>query len=976
MQNDPSIPTISPTFDTAVPQNFATFYRSCPDLVSLDVSVVSVTHHSQVNPYVSNKTPGESQVMNHDHLFSDMRVLSELLFGIASAHSAPKDCSALVAVKKKSRAFFEDPNLSNLQDLAIYLREQDVSSLHLIVKSFNIISNMANFADWVHRIRSRRFYSRTKQLSSHISWETNFQGAFPKLFDAGYSPDEVWRAFSSCTIDYVLTAHPTEAVRPSSLALYREMSSAMVGLDREPTLCETDELKAVIKRCVGSIFNTDAVHRFKPSPFQEAQQMAAIVEDLLFETVPAFLRRMDTIFERLLGKPLPLCANPIKFSSWAGGDRDGNPFVNASVTISTVYANKVRACKLYISGIEKLLEFYPLQSNNQKLVEWARRHSMSDDIEEQKAGLKFKNYFHKVPESEPYLQLFLEIRDRLDHTCSYYQELLESGHSDISPDRIFVTDDDLLAPFLLAYECLVEDGYQPLAEGLLKDMIRQIMAFGLNLLKLDIRQEGDRHTEAMDEICLMLGLPRYLEMDESSKIAFLTSELCSKRPLIPSEKIWDRFSEKTREVLETFRACERLGSHSLGGYIISMCFAASDVLLVELFQKEMRHETSATQQAVPLLETIQALEESESFMRTLFENGVYREILRTQHNDTQQVMVGYSDSAKDGSRLTSMWKLYSAQERLANLSAEFGIRVVFFHGRGGSIGRGGGPQHLAILSQPPHTINHLLRLTVQGEVINQNFSLRERAFRSFEVMLTAVVKCKLLPGVAVKKEWRDLLEVMSEVSRKAYRSVVYEQPKFVKYFRQATPEQELGLLNLGSRPSRRKAGGVETLRAIPWVFAWTQNRLNLPVWLGLGPAIEKAAATGNLETLKTMYQQWPLITSFFNLITMVLAKTDCFVFAHYNELVDEDLKPFGNELAEMLRNSIKQIKRVTNENRFMDNDPLAQQVLLVRQPWVFPCNLVQVEILRRFRQNSESQELRDALIVSIKAIAAAMQNTG
>jgi phosphoenolpyruvate carboxylase len=548
--------------------------------------------------------------------------------------------------------------------------------------------------------------------------------------------------------------------------------------------------------------------------------------------------------------------------------------------------------------------------------------------------------------------------------------------------------DELLEPLEIMYRSLHETGDGLLAVGKLKDLIHRVHAFGITIVKLDIRQEADQHTYAMNSVTEFLGLGSYTEWDEQKRLTFLTDVLNSKRPLVPRAFEMD---SKTKNVLETFEVISRIGSESLGAYIISMCMKPSDVLLVEVLQREFAVKPDSTLRVVPLLETITALQDSTHVLDVLFKNKWYLEHIRARFDSVQEVMVGYSDSGKDGGRLTSAWELYQAQELMASLAVKYGVTLRFFHGRGGTVGRGGGPQHLAILSQPPKTINRYLRVTIQGEVMEQDFGLPGLATKTLETYTTAVLKADLTDPITVKPEWRSLMNKMSESSCTKYRDIVHKDPRFVEYFRLATPEQELGLLNIGSRPQKRKEGGIESLRAIPWVFAWTQTRLQLPVWLGLGSALQVALNDDNgFELMREMYEKWPFFHSFFDLIEMVLAKADPHISSRYDDVLvpGEEHKKFGGMLRELLVETVDLVLQVIGEQQLLDKDRVQQRAIKARREWLTPMNLVQVEILKRWRiiavkgvvkenvDPGEAKEVVDTLIISMKALSSALQNTG
>ncbi|KAF5957987.1 hypothetical protein HYC85_005212 [Camellia sinensis] len=445
---------------------------------------------------------------------------------------------------------------------------------------------------------------------------------------------------------------------------------------------------------------------------------------------------------------------------------------------------------------------------------------------------------------------------------------------------------------------------------------------------------------------------------------------------------------EVKEVLDTFCVAAELGSDSLGAYVISMASAASDVLTVELLQKHARLAVSGergrpcpggTLRVVPLFETVKDLRGAGSVIRKLLSIDWYREHVIKNHNSHQEVMVGYSDSGKDAGRFTAAWELYKAQEDVVAACNEYGIKVTLFHGRGGSVGRGGGPTYLAIQSQPPGSVMGTLRSTEQGEMVQAKFGLPQTAVRQLEIYTTAVLLATLRPPLPPREEkWRNLMEEISKISCQCYRSTVYENPEFLAYFHEATPQAELGFLNIGSRPTRRKSSvGIGHLRAIPWVFAWTQTRFVLPAWLGVGAGLKGVCEKGHTEDIKAMYKEWPFFQCTIDLIEMVLGKADINIAKHYDEvLVSQSRRELGADLRRELLTTEKYVLVVSGHEKLSENNKSLQRLIESRLPYLNPINMLQVEILRRLRRDDDNHKLRDALLITINGIAAGMRNTG
>ncbi|GIL72820.1 hypothetical protein Vretimale_4503 [Volvox reticuliferus] len=597
---------------------------------------------------------------------------------------------------------------------------------------------------------------------------------------------------------------------------------------------------------------------------------------------------------------------------------------------------------------------------------------------------------HDHPGSHPYRTVLGRVRDRLAATRRRMEDLLSGREPSAPPEGgalWYENEDELAEPLLACYWSLWQCGGGLIADGRLLDLIRRVYTFGMCLMKLDLRQESTRHAEALDAVTTYLEYGSYLEWSEDQKIEWLTKELQGRRPLIPSDM---PMTAEVREVLDTFKVAARLGRGSLGAYVISMTKGASDVMAVELLQREATAQVcaelgrtpdeSASLRVVPLFETLEDLEAAGDIVTRLFTNPWYRSHLATAHNNHQEVMLGYSDSGKDAGRLAANWALYKCQEKVVEMAKAHGVRLTLFHGRGGTVGRGGGPTHIAIQSQPPGSVNGSFRITEQGEMVQAKFGISGVALSQLETYTTAVLLATLRPPSPPRHEkWRSVMDKLSQVSCDSYRNIVHHNPVFIQYFKRATPEEELGNLNIGSRPSRRRQDpSISTLRAIPWIFAWTQNRLILPSWLGIGAALKAAIEEGDLPTLQAMYRDWRFFGSTVDLIEMILAKTEPRIAALYESVLveDSDQKRLGSELRERLARCQTAICAVTGHAHLLDNNPTLRKLISMRNPYIDPINILQVEVLRRLRKDPNNQRLRDALLISINGIAAGMRNTG
>lgn len=530
------------------------------------------------------------------------------------------------------------------------------------------------------------------------------------------------------------------------------------------------------------------------------------------------------------------------------------------------------------------------------------------------------------------------------------------------------------------HRSLCSTGNEITADGLLTDVIRNASAFGLTLVPLDIRQESDRHMEALDCITRYLGLGRYADWDEQTKINWLVQQLGSNRPLIrPGD--WDFhpevFTPTAIDTLGIFRVIAEQYEGSLGAYVISQATSASDVLAVYVLQKDAGVKKPL--RVAPLFETLDDLKGATSTMKTLFSLPTYMGIIKGR----QEIMIGYSDSAKDAGRLAASWSQYETQEKLAGLAKQHNVDVTFFHGKGGTVGRGGNPATFkAILAHAPDTINGRFRVTEQGEMINQNFGHGDRAERTMDIYTAAVLAEKMTERPKPSDEWRAMMNKLAEISCDAYRRIVRLDKRFVPYFRAATPERELTKLNIGSRPAKRKAdGGVESLRAIPWNFSWTQTRLNLPTWLGVGEALKEVLDGDKAGTLREMYRDWGSFRTTIDLVEMVLAKSEPAIAHHYDKMLVSDklALELGEEVRSLHIATENAVLDLTNHTTLSDGKTMLARGLKVRNPYVDCLNVLQAETLKRLREGEDGKEdavLNDALLTTITGIANGMGNTG
>ncbi len=818
-----------------------------------------------------------------------------------------------------------------------------------LARAFSHFLTLANIAEQHHRVRRSRDYRRAPTAPPQPG---SLEAALPRLLAGGVSPGRLLEAAGALSVELVLTAHPTEITRRALLQKYHAIAEGLARRDR-PDLTAQERAAAdeALYREITAFWHTDEILRRKPTPLEEARGGLLIFEQSLWETVPAVLRELDRMLRQCCGSGLPPRSAPLRFGSWMGGDRDGNPNVTQQVTRDVCWVSRWIAADLYLRDVAALIRELSLQSGSAAL-----RDAAGDA-------------------REPYRAVLRRLEQRLVATRAALQARLD-GQAGDDPQVLWETK-DLREPLELCFRSLHETGAGAIADGRLLDVLRRVDCFGLALVRLDIRQEAARHTALLDSVTRDLGLGAYGDWTEAQRVAFLAAELAGRRPLIP--RAWldagpagaESPPPEVREVLATCRAIAALPSESLGAYVISMAGAPSDVLAVCLLQRECGGAHPL--RVVPLFESVQALRDAGPILRALLALPWYRAHCR----GLQEVMIGYSDSAKEAGRLASAWLLYTAQEEVVAACREAGVRLVLFHGRGGSVGRGGGPTHEAILSQPPGSVDGSLRVTEQGEMIQAKYGIAGIAQRTLEVYLTATLEATLRPPPAARASWRTLISGLAGRSMDAYQEVL-RRPDFTAFFRATTPEPELGLVNVGSRPARRQAdSGLSSLRAIPWIFAWTQVRLHLPAWLGIGEALEMAVTQGKEDELAALYRDWAFFRSTVDLVEMVLAKSEPELFLRYNAaLAEESLQPLGLELARKLAHTSGLVLRVSRHGELLAENAVLRRSIQVRNPYVDPLNLLQIDLLRRVRGGDHSETTVNALLITINGIAAGMRNTG
>ncbi len=858
------------------------------------------------------------------------RILGETMSNAAGPEFLDK-IEQIRTLSKAARAGDRDAE-ARLKSLLLGLGTDELLP---VARAFSQFLNLANIADQHHNISREmdREYSATETLSS----------VFELLQSDGRSAEEIGAAINHLRIELVLTAHPTEITRRTLIHKHGEIDSCL-GQMELAGLSQREEyvIHQRLRELIAQIWHTHDFRDKRPTPIDEAKWGFAVVENSLWDAIPEFLRRLNNTLHDVTGRPLPEEAMPVTFASWLGGDRDGNPNVTAAVTEEVLLLGRWQATALYLRDVETLVEELSMTASNDTL------RAMSEN------------------KREPYRGVLRVLRDRLRYTLHALTGQINEHRA--PPDDIILREAELWQPAYACYQSLLDCGMVNIASGKLLDLLRRIKCFGVNLVRLDIRQDSDRHIEALSELTRFLGLGDYQQWDERQKQTFLLEELASKRPLIPTD--WQP-GEQVREVLDTCAVVARQPPGALGCYIISMARQASDVLAVELLLKASGLRSALP--VVPLFETLDDLNRSALVIDQLLCIPQYLDHLQGR----LMVMIGYSDSSKDAGMLAASWAQYTAQEALVKRCRQSGIKLTLFHGRGGTIGRGGAPAHAALLSQPPGSLENGLRVTEQGEMIRTKLGLKGMAIKTLALYTSAILQANLKEPPVPKQEWRDVMGSLAANSCNYYRAYVRDNADFVSYFREATPEQELAKLPLGSRPARRKGGGgIASLRAIPWIFAWTQNRLMLPAWLGAGQAFRDSMTAGKTATLQEMSNDWPFFATRLSMLEMVFAKADSGLSAYYDEkLVSPQYREIGERLRAQLASDIDVILELLGESELLQHQSWPRESIQLRNIYTDPLNFLQAELLERNRRQQDD-DIDQAIMVTIAGIAAGMRNTG
>jgi len=880
-------------------------------------------------------------------LREDIRYLGNILGRVIKKQEGESFFNLVEKIRKLSKANKANSNSKHSYNRIIReIKKLNPKNTLKLTRAFTHFMNFINLAESIDASRSLNIYENDKK---NISNKNIFiEEIFEELFENKKIPDaKIYNLAKNLNIGIVLTAHPTEVKRRTLIQKYHTITEILE--QRELLKSFPTKLKLLDKKLYDEftiIWNTDDLKRVKPTPFDEARWGLAIIEDSLWETIPKVYRRLNSIFVQNMGKGLPKNFNPIEFGSWMGGDRDGNPFVTSKVTKEVILLSRWEAAKLYEKALTKIIRSYSMQNCSKKISS--------------KVGSTY----------EPYRVFLRPLRDKMRNTHrSIEQHLIHKKPLDQT--KLLSTKEEILKPLRIVRESLEENQNENIASGELLDLMRRAKCFGINLARLDIRQESSRHTQLMNEIIKNKFNKNYIKLSEDKKISLLKTLILSKKNLINK---FNFKNKENKEVWSTFKALAEEPAECLGAYVISMTTSASDILSISFLQKEAKIKEQL--RVVPLFETLDDLINAKSIMESLFSKAWYRKLIKNK----QEVMIGYSDSSKDAGKICASWHQYKAQESIVKLAKKYGVQVVFFHGRGGSAGRGGGPIQATLRSQPPSSVNGKIRITDQGEVIQQKYGYEPLAKYNLCSYIGAVTEATLNPPPVPKNNWRELIEKMSDISKSSYRKNINQSSEFIKYFKTVTPHVALGKLSIGSRPSKRKnIDNIKSLRAIPWVFAWTQIRLMLPAWLGSAEALRYANIKQFRKTLYDMEKNWPFFNSMLDMLDMVISKADPDISKIYEEyLADEKLKRVGQKLRFQFQ-VIKELNKKITPKEIIKVRKEFRTSVFVRNIYSEVLNIIQPIVISKIKKNKNKQHkkyLSDSLLTSIAGISAAMKNTG
>ncbi|MGD8312539.1 MAG: phosphoenolpyruvate carboxylase, partial [Gammaproteobacteria bacterium] len=873
--------------------------------------------------------------------------------------------------------------------LARVIEHLDPVALTHVIRAFNLYFSLVNIAE-----EAVHHYERRRKIREHGPlWVGSFTKTLMEFHAEGIEPGQLQSLLNQTLYLPVFTAHPTEAIRRTVMASLRRIFVTSEELsDMRLSREERDEIRAALKRQIQVLWKTDEVRVTKPTVEDEIRNGLYFFRESLFEAVPLAYRYLEKGIRQVYGPGVTAPDGMIRFGSWIGGDRDGNPLVKPETTELALRLHLRESLIIYMQRVKAL---GPLLTHSSRLCRFSSALLESIRGDERRFAAACRDMPADYTQ-EPYRRKLYMMQYRLKQNLLAVNARLADPAADPGVrKRGYADEQELLQDLLLIRDSLIEHHDGAVAAADLKDLIRLVRTFGFYLMHLDIRQESGRHTAAVSELCNALPEPvDYAAMNEAQRQRFLAGMLAGPPPPLDHGAL----NGETRETLEVFAVMRRMQQevsvNAFGNYVISMTHTASHILEVMFLAwfaglaGRRQDEWFCEIHISPLFETIDDLAHIEDVLSQLLGNATYRALL-SKSCKCQEIMLGYSDSCKDGGILASNWNLYEAQKKIIAITDSHNIRVRLFHGRGGTIGRGGGPTHESILAQPPGTVHGQIKFTEQGEVLRYKYSNVETAVYELSMGLSGLLKASrslIRPPAEDRRDYMGIMDELSRIGEAMYRELIDHTEGLLDYFYEVTPVTEIGLLNIGSRPSHRmqQDRSRASIRAIPWVFGWAQSRHTLPAWYGLGTALEswRGDDPSRLARLQGMYQEWPFFHSLISNIHMALFKGEMTIAREYTRLAGD--RPAAtriyNRIRDEYRRTVTQVLHISDAHQLLEDNPSLGLSLYRRNPYLDPLNNIQITLLSRYRSPDLSEDQRDEwlhpLLRSINAIASGMRNTG
>lgn len=929
----------------------------------------------------------QHEAITDRQLRTTVKLLGALLGRVIKNQAGKKVYNAVEKLRKGFIGLRGSNNTSKHDQLIRYIGKLDKNTLTDVIRSYSKYFALANVTEeaFQHINRERRL------KSGYDSWDGSFDSTLRDFVNENVNKEKLQDLLNHLKYIPVFTAHPTEAKRRSEMHLMRRIFTMILELQQyKGQSIKKEELLEKLESEILILWKTDEVRLKKPTVIDEVENGLYYFRTSLFKAVPQIYRDLEKAVSRTYheSKDDKIISVPsfIRFGSWIGGDRDGNPFVTSDVTSQAIYMHAETAITEYIERTKELSKYL---THSIQHTDLSKEFLDSLVMDNKYAADAFQGNTQDFIK-EPYRRKLKFMEFRLNESLKIIKDYKDKKEI---KQRIHAYSDEqeLLKDLYLIRDSLKYDKDEKLIEFELKDLIRLVETFGFFLVNLDIREESTKHSDAINEIISLLTNEEYLSLDEEKRVTSLESLIESDYKI---DSIYEKLSDETKKVVDVFltmtKLRERISHEAFGHYIISMTHEASHILevlaiakLSGMVKKDSEKGWVSSIKVSPLFETIDDLSRISHILEKLLNNELYSQILKNSEN-RQEIMLGYSDSCKDGGILSSSWSLYKAQKEIIEISNKYSIECRMFHGRGGTVGRGGGPTHNAIVAQPSGTVNGMIKITEQGEVLSYKYASYETAIYELEMAIGGLMKASqhlVSDNLTTDNVIEKNMELMSQKGEDHYRELTDNTQGLIDYFYEATPVQELGQLNIGSRPSHRNTAdrSKQSIRAIPWVFGWSLSRHTLPAWYGLGSALEKVLADDekNLTLLKNMYKKWPYFNVLLDNIRMALAKADLNIAKEYSELAEDQksAKIIIAKIEDEYERTKKLLLKVTDTDELLSSSSHVSLSIHRRMPYLDPLNYIQVRLLKECRINN-NDDLFDPLLRTIHAIAKGMKNTG